>query len=176
MEILHGNIDSNSKDKILNRFLEGKTKILISTTVIEVGIDFPNANLIIIENADKFGLAQLHQLRGRVGRGNKQGICILLFKENLSQKSIKRIKILKENNDGFKIAEEDLKLRGFGDLIGFQQSGEKYFKFVDLNKHSNLFEAAEKYINQINFQSNSIKKYEFLLKLYDRAEVLNFIE
>ena len=176
MEILHGNIDSNSKDKILNRFLEGKTKILISTTVIEVGIDFPNANLIIIENADKFGLAQLHQLRGRVGRGNKQGICILLFKESLSQKSIKRIKILKENNDGFKIAEEDLKLRGFGDLIGFQQSGEKYFKFVDLNKHSNLFEAAEKYINQINFQSNSIKKYEFLLKLYDRAEVLNFNE
>ena len=176
MEILHGNIDSNIKDEVLNRFLKGKTKIIISTTVIEVGIDFPNANLIIIENADKFGLAQLHQLRGRVGRGSKQGICILLFKESLSQKSIKRIRVLKENNDGFKIAEEDLKLRGFGDLIGFQQSGEKYFKFVDPNKHSNLFEVAEKYIKQISYKGSSIKNYEFLLKLYDRAEVLNFNE
>lgn len=176
MEILHGGIDGNLKEKILNQFLEGKTKIIISTTVIEVGIDFPNANLIIIENADKFGLAQLHQLRGRVGRGSKQGICILLFKESLSQKSIKRIRILKENNDGFKIAEEDLKLRGFGDLIGFQQSGDKYFKFVDPNKHNNLFEVAESYIKQINYQGGNIKNYEFLLKLYDKAEVLNFNE
>ena len=173
MEILHGGIDGNLKEKILNQFLEGKTKIIISTTVIEVGIDFPNANLIIIENADKFGLAQLHQLRGRVGRGSKQGICILLFKESLS-KSIKRIRILKENNDGFKIAEEDLKLRGFGDLIGFQQSGDKYFKFVDPNKHNNLFEVAESYIKKINYQGGNIKNYEFLLKLYDKAEVLNF--
>ncbi len=176
MGILHGGIDGNLKEKILNQFLEGKTKIIISTTVIEVGIDFPNANLIIIENADKFGLAQLHQLRGRVGRGSKQGICILLFKESLSQKSIKRIRILKENNDGFKIAEEDLKLRGFGDLIGFQQSGDKYFKFVDPNKHNNLFEVAESYIKQINYQGGNIKNYEFLLKLYDKAEVLNFNE
>ena len=176
MEILHGGIDGNLKEKILNQFLEGKTKIIISTTVIEVGIDFPNANLIIIENADKFGLAQLHQLRGRVGRGSKQGICILLFKESLSQKSIKRIRILKENNDGFKIAEEDLKLRGFGDLIGFQQSGDKYFKFVDPNKHNNLFEVAESYIKKINYQGGNIKNYEFLLKLYDKAEVLNFNE
>ena len=174
MEILHGGIDGNLKEKILNQFLEGKTKIIISTTVIEVGIDFPNANLIIIENADKFGLAQLHQLRGRVGRGSKQGICILLFKESLSQKSIKRIRVLKENNDGFKIAEEDLKLRGFGDLIGFQQSGDKYFKFVDPNKHNNLFEVAESYIKKINYQGGNIKNYEFLLKLYDKAEVLNF--
>ena len=176
MEILHGGIDGNLKEKILNQFLEGKTKIIISTTVIEVGIDFPNANLIIIENADKFGLAQLHQLRGRVGRGSKQGICILLFKESLSQKSIKRIRILKENNDGFKIAEEDLKLRGFGDLIGFQQSGDKYFKFADPNKHNNLFEVAKSYIKQINYQGGNIKNYEFLLKLYDKAEVLNFNE
>ena len=176
MEILHGGIDGNLKEKILNQFLEGKTKIIISTTVIEVGIDFPNANLIIIENADKFGLAQLHQLRGRVGRGSKQGICILLFKESLSQKSIKRIRVLKENNDGFKIAEEDLKLRGFGDLIGFQQSGDKYFKFADPNKHNNLFEVAKSYIKQINYQGGNIKNYEFLLKLYDKAEVLNFNE
>ena len=89
----------------------------MSTTVIEVGIDFPNANLIIIENANKFGLAQLHQLRGRVGRGQKQGSCILLFKNGLSKNAIKRIKILKQSDDGFFIAEEDLKLRGFGILL-----------------------------------------------------------
>ena len=174
MEILHGGIDGNLKEKILNQFLEGKTKIIISTTVIELGIDFPNANLIIIQrmriNLDLHSSISF----GRVGRGSKQGICILLFKESLSQKSIKRIRILKENNDGFKIAEEDLKLRGFGDLIGFQQSGDKYFKFVDPNKHNNLFEVAESYIKKINYQGGNIKNYEFLLKLYDKAEVLNF--
>ena len=126
--IIHGAIKKDEKDKILNNFLNKKIKILVSTTVIEVGIDFPNANLIIIENANKFGLAQLHQLRGRVGRGLKQGMCILLYKENLSENSIKRIKILKKTNDGFLIAEEDMKMRGFGDIIGFQQSGEKFFK------------------------------------------------
>ena len=107
-------------------------------------------------------------MRGRVGRGSKQGICILLFKESLSQKSIKRIRILKENNDGFKIAEEDLKLRGFGDLIGFQQSGDKYFKFVDPNKHNNLFEVAESYIKKINYGGN-IKNYEFC-QIYDKVK------
>ena len=112
---------------------------MVSTTVIEVGIDFPNANLIIIENANKFGLAQLHQLRGRVGRGLKQGMCILLYKENLSENSIKRIKILKKTNDGFLIAEEDMKMRGFGDIIGFQQSGEKFLIRIQSNTKIYLF-------------------------------------
>ena len=147
--LAHGKMDNYEREKSIERFFNNESRILIASTVIEVGIDFPDANLIIIENANKFGLAQLHQLRGRVGRGSKQGICILLFKESLSQKSIKRIRILKENNDGFKIAEEDLKLRGFGDLIGFQQSGDKYFKFADPNKHNNLFEVAESYIKKI---------------------------
>ena len=110
--------------------MKKKTKLLVSTTVIEVGIDFPDANLIIIENANKFGLAQLHQLRGRVGRGHKQGKCILLFKDNLSKNSIQRIKILKKSSDGFFIAEEDMKMRGFGDIIGYQQSGEKFLKLL----------------------------------------------
>ena len=114
--------------------------------MIEVGIDFPSANLIIIENANKFGLAQLHQLRGRVGRGTKQGTCILLFKDGLSKNAIKRIRILKESDDGFFIAEEDLKLRGFGDLIGFQQSGIKNFRFADPVIHEDLFKISEKYI------------------------------
>ena len=96
--------------------------------MIEVGIDFPNANLIIIDNSNKFGLAQLHQLRGRVGRGKKQGVCILMYKESLSKNAVKRIKILKSSNDGFDISEKDMQLRGFGDLIGFQQSGVKYLR------------------------------------------------
>ena len=116
---------------------------MVSTSVIEVGIDFPNANLIIIENSNKFGLAQLHQLRGRVGRGNKQATCILLFKESLSKNAIKRIKILKSTDDGFLIAEEDMKLRGYGDMIGFQQSGIKYFKIADPLHHEDLFKVAE---------------------------------
>ena len=173
--VIHGSLEKDEKINILKRFLEKKISILVSTTVIEVGIDFPNANLIIIENANKFGLAQLHQLRGRVGRGVKQGTCILLFKENLSKNAIKRIKILKESNDGFLIAEEDLKLRGFGDLIGFQQSGIKHFRFSDPSSHADLFELAEKYIKNIEKEINK-KKYSFLLKLLDRAEIINVNE
>ena len=168
--IIHGNMKPEEKDKILVKFLKRKIKILVSTTVIEVGIDFPNANLIVIENSNKFGLAQLHQLRGRVGRGNKQGSCILLFKDNLSKNSIRRIKILKSSNDGFFIAEEDMKMRGFGDIIGYQQSGEKYFKIADPVDHSDLFLFAEKYIRII--ENQNLDKYDFLIKLYDKAEVI----
>ena len=170
--LIHGALDKEEKNKILNKFLNKDIFILVSTTVIEVGIDFPNANLIIIENANKFGLAQLHQLRGRVGRGQKQGICILLFKEGLNKNAIKRIKILKNSDDGFFIAEEDLKLRGFGDLIGYQQSGIKNFKFADPILHEDLFQLAEKYILDIRDNINE-KKYSFLLKLFDKAEILN---
>ena len=168
--LIHGSLNKEDKDKILLDFLKKKIDILVSTTVIEVGIDFPNANLIIIENANKFGLAQLHQLRGRVGRGNKQGSCILLFKDNLSKNSIQRIKILKSSNDGFFIAEEDMKMRGFGDIIGYQQSGEKYFKIADPVDHSDLFLFAEKYIKTI--ENQNLDKYDFLIKLYDKAEII----
>ncbi len=173
--LIHGSLEKQQKDNILNRFLKKEISILVSTTVIEVGIDFPNANLIIIENANKFGLAQLHQLRGRVGRGNKQGVCILLFKENLSKNAIKRIRILKTSDDGFFIAEEDLKLRGFGDLTGYQQSGTKNFRFADPIKHEDLFNLAERYINNINLK-NDEQKYNFLLKLFDKAEIINLKE
>ena len=173
--LIHGALDKEEKDKILNKFLNKEIFILVSTTVIEVGIDFPNANLIIIENANKFGLAQLHQLRGRVGRGQKQGICILLFKEGLSKNAVKRIKILKNSDDGFFIAEEDLKLRGFGDLIGYQQSGIKNFRFADPVHHEDLFQLAEKYILDIRDNINE-KKYSFLLKLFDKAEIINIEE
>ena len=173
--LIHGALDKNEKENVLKRFLNKNISILVSTTVIEVGIDFPNANLIVIENANKFGLAQLHQLRGRVGRGEKQGTCILLFKDGLSKNAIKRIKILKESDDGFFIAEEDLKLRGFGDLIGYQQSGIKNFRFADPMIHEDLFKLAEKYVLQ-NQDSINQKKYSFLLKLFDKAEIINIEE
>ena len=153
-------------------FLKKEISILVSTTVIEVGIDFPNANLIIIENANKFGLAQLHQLRGRVGRGDKEGLCLLLFKEGLSKNAIKRIKILKKSDDGFFIAEEDMRLRGYGDIIGYQQSGLKNFRFADPIVHEDLFILAEKYIKKIHNNVNH-NKYTFLLKLFDKAEIIN---
>ena len=170
ISILHGELKQNEKDLVLEKFLRKKTKILVSTTVIEVGVDFPDANLIIIENANKFGLAQLHQLRGRVGRGHKQGKCILLFKDNLSKNSIQRIKILKKSSDGFFIAEEDMKMRGFGDIIGYQQSGEKFFKVADPINHKDLFIYAENYLKEI--ENENFDKFDFLVKLHDRAEII----
>ena len=173
--LIHGSLNKEDKDKILLDFLKKKIDILVSTTVIEVGIDFPNANLIIIENANKFGLSQLHQLRGRVGRGNKQSYCILMFKYNLSENAKKRINILKTNTDGFKISEEDMKLRGYGDLLGFKQSGIQTFRLADPVLNEDLFFLAEKEIKKIESQSENLTKYQPLLKLYDRADILNDI-
>ena len=170
--LIHGALNKDEKNKILKEFLSKKISILVSTTVIEVGIDFPNANLIVIENANKFGLAQLHQLRGRVGRGEKQGTCILLFKDGLSKNAIERIKILKNSDDGFFIAEEDLKLRGFGDLIGYQQSGIKNFRFAHPVIHEDLFKLAENFIKNDSTKFNQ-EKYSFLLKLFDKADIIN---
>ncbi len=170
--LIHGSLQKEEKEYVLKKFLVKKISILVSTTVIEVGIDFPNANIIIIENANKFGLAQLHQLRGRVGRGNKQASCILLYKEGLSKNAIKRIKILKNSDDGFYIAEEDLKLRGFGDLTGYQQSGLKNFRFADPVIHEDLFKLAEHYTKN-NYDERNQSKYNFLLKLFDKAEIIN---
>jgi len=173
--MLHGKIDQEKKDKILKDFLKKKYKILVSTTIIEVGIDFPNANLIIIENANKFGLSQLHQLRGRVGRGLKQASCILIFKSNLSENAKKRINILKNSNDGFDISEKDMKLRGFGDLLGFKQSGVKNFRLADPIHNEDLFLLGESEIKRIENEEINLIKYKPLLKLYDQADIINDI-
>ena len=173
--LIHGGLEREKKNKVLNNFLNRSIDILVSTTVIEVGIDFPNANVIIIENSNKFGLSQLHQLRGRVGRGINQGTCILLYKKNLSESAKKRIKILKSSNDGFFIAEEDMKLRGFGDILGYQQSGIKDFKLADPIQHQDLFKIAEEDIKSIEYDENNFKKYDFLLKLFDKANIINEI-
>ena len=173
--LLHGKTTTEKKEMILNKFLKNEFKILVSTTIIEVGIDFPNANVIIIENANKFGLSQLHQLRGRVGRGSKESSCILMFKSNLSDNAKKRIGILKDSNDGFKISEEDMKLRGFGDILGFKQSGIKNFKLADPVHNHDLFILAEKEIKRIENNNEDISKFKPLIKLYDRADIINDI-
>ena len=171
--LLHGKINNEEKEKILIKFLKKEYIILVSTTIIEVGIDFPNANVIIIENANKFGLSQLHQLRGRVGRGTKQASCILMFKSNLSTNAKKRINILKKSNDGFEISQQDMKLRGFGDLLGFKQSGLKNFRLADPIQNEDLFLLAEKEIKKMEIENASMEKYKALLKLYDQADIIN---
>ena len=171
--LIHGGLDKKEKEISLKLFLNKKYKILVSTTVIEVGIDFPNANIIIIENSNKFGLSQLHQLRGRVGRGVKQGVCILMYKKNLGNNAQKRIKILKSSNDGFIIADEDMKLRGYGDILGYKQSGVKDFKLADPIHHKDLFELAEKEIKKIENNKINFERYRPLLKLYDLADIIN---
>ena len=170
---IHGALSSDEKEKALKQFLNKEILILVSTTVIEVGIDFPNATVIVIENANKFGLAQLHQLRGRVGRGKKSGTCILLFKNQLSQNARKRINILKKSNDGFYIAEEDMKLRGFGDIIGFKQSGIKYFKIADPIHHEYLFKMAEVNIKNMDEEMLNNTKFNLLLRLFDKVDLID---
>ena len=173
VDILHGKTEKIEKELILKKFLDEKIKILVSTTIIEVGIDFPNANVIIIENANKFGLSQLHQLRGRVGRGQKDSTCILMFKSSLSENARKRLNILKKNNDGFKISEEDMKLRGYGDVLGFKQSGLKIFKLADPVHNHDLFSLAEREIKRIERENENIGRFQTLMKLYDRADIIN---
>ncbi len=172
--LVHGNLDEKEKSLVIKKFSEKKISILVSTTVIEVGIDIPNANIIIIEDANKFGLSQLHQLRGRVGRGNTESTCILLYKKNLSEKAKERLKILRSTSDGFLIAEKDLKLRGHGDLLGYQQSGVKNFKFADPIHHEDLFDLAENEIKK-NYTVN-FGKYKYLLKLFDKVEIIKDIK
>ena len=173
--LIHGSLDKDERNKILNNFLDRKLDILVSTTVIEVGIDFPNANVIVIENADKYGLSQLHQLRGRVGRGSKQSYCILMFKSSLSENAKKRINILKSSDDGFVISEEDMKLRGYGDLLGFKQSGIKNFRLADPILNEDLFLLAEAEVKRLEMKGDNFSKYNKLLKLYDRASIINEI-
>ena len=148
-EIIHGKMKDDEKKAIIKNFKDRKTKILLATTVIEVGIDVPDANIMVIENAERFGLSQLHQLRGRVGRGTKESFCILMHSETLSEISKERLRIITETSDGFSIAESDLKLRGPGDILGLSQTGLPSFTFYDLLSNKELQNEADKYAKEI---------------------------
>ena len=140
--LLHGAMTPEEKQSVMNAFCAGETDILVATTVIEVGVDVPNASVMIIEHAERFGLSQLHQLRGRVGRGNKKSFCLLLYSPNLSEVGKERLSVIRSSTDGFEIAREDLRLRGPGEFMGAKQSGAPLLRFADLNHDTELLEAA----------------------------------
>ena len=166
--LLHGKMKSKEKDQIMNNFLNGNVKLLVSTTVVEVGIDVPNAAIMVVENADRFGLSQLHQLRGRIGRGSAESTCILIS-DSKSQVSKQRLRIMCSTEDGFKIAEEDLKLRGPGNFLGNEQHGLPKLKIADiLNDDSVLYSAAE--------AAEQVYKSDPTLSLNENKKMLETVE
>ena len=156
--LLHGKMKSEEKDAAMQAFISHKTSVLVSTTVIEVGVDVPNATIMVIEQAERFGLAQLHQLRGRIGRGSEASQCVLLYNPPLSEVARKRLDILRETNDGFVIAEADLQLRGAGEILGTRQSGWQPFRLADLSKHASLLSLARS-------TTKDLQKYNFMVQL-----------
>lgn len=159
VEVLHGRLNAKEKDEIMSRFSKGETDILVSTTVIEVGVDVPNANIMIIENAERFGLSQLHQLRGRVGRGGEEAFCIL-FCASKGEIAKERVKIMCETRDGFKIAEYDLKLRGPGEFFGVRQHGLPELKIADLSSDMELLKTARDAAAEITNKDPDLKNKE----------------
>ena len=179
--IVHGQMDSRDKENSLLQFSKNEKKILVSTTVIEVGIDIPNATIMIIEHAERFGLAQLHQLRGRIGRGTKNSVCILLYDPKIGEIARERITVMRETNNGFLISEKDLKLRGAGEILGTRQSGGQMFKILDINIHENLIKIANKNAKMIiNKNPNLIgiegKKLKQLLYLFGQDKAVKLIK
>lgn len=178
--LVHGRMSSEDKDEAMLAFKRGDTRILVATTVIEVGVDVPDASIIVIEHAERFGLAQLHQLRGRVGRGEEASSCVLLYKSPLSETATARLKILRDTEDGFRIAEEDLKLRGEGELLGTRQSGTPGFRIARLDVHTDLLETARndaRYIIETDpeLKSERGQATRRLLYLMRRDEAIRFI-
>lgn len=185
--IVHGKIKSVDKEVIMDQFAKGHIDILVTTTVIEVGVDVPEATLMVIEHAERFGLSQLHQLRGRVGRGKDQSICIMLYGDNIGQTAQKRLGVMRESNDGFYIAEEDLKLRGGGELLGTKQAGLPRYHFADFTiddakaKHiqHELLSLANKKAKAIleqypNLKDQGSEAYNLLLKLFQKDDVIKY--
>ncbi len=167
VEYLHGKMSAKEKNSVMQRFYAGEIHVLVSTTVIEVGIDNPNATVIMIENAERFGLAQLHQLRGRVGRGEAQSYCIMI---NTSQKeeAKERLDVVYHSNDGFHIASEDLRLRGPGDFFGVMQSGDVLFRLADIYNNADILRQAQsaiKYLEHINYDFEHIEHYKLTEKM-----------
>jgi ATP-dependent DNA helicase RecG len=178
--LVHGRMSGPEKDAAMLAFKNGETRLLVATTVVEVGVDVPDASIMVIEHAERFGLAQLHQLRGRVGRGEEASSCILLYKGPLSENGRARLSILRETEDGFRIAEEDLKLRGEGELLGTRQSGTPGFLVASLEAHGDLLEIARKdaaYVleRDADLTSERGEAIRTLLYLYRRDEAIRFL-
>ncbi|WP_209605182.1 ATP-dependent DNA helicase RecG [Sinorhizobium kostiense] len=178
--MVHGRMAGPEKDAIMLAFKSGQIRVLVATTVVEVGVDVPDATIMVIEHAERFGLAQLHQLRGRVGRGDEASTCILLYRAPLSEAGHARLSILRETEDGFVIAEEDLKLRGEGELLGTRQSGTPGFRIASLEAHSDLLEIARKDAayaieRDPDLTSERGEALRMLLYLHRRDEAIRFL-
>ncbi|MGB3143323.1 MAG: ATP-dependent DNA helicase RecG [Maribacter sp.] len=174
ISIVHGQMKPADKDYEMERFVKGQTQIMVATTVIEVGVNVPNASVMIIESAERFGLSQLHQLRGRVGRGADQSFCILMTSHKLSSEAKTRLETMVATNDGFEIAEVDLKLRGPGDLMGTQQSGLLNLKIADIVKDNDLLKTARYYALKLLKEDPSLQKPENLIIRHNYAQLVKF--
>lgn len=178
--LVHGRLAGKEKDRVMAEFASGALSILVSTTVIEVGVDVPNASIMIIEHAERFGLAQLHQLRGRVGRGAKESSCILLYRRPLSDTARERLGVMRRTEDGFVIAEEDLRLRGGGEVLGTRQSGIPLFRIARLPEHEELLQAARDEARLIltrdpDLKGESAETLKLLLYLFERDDAVRLM-
>jgi ATP-dependent DNA helicase RecG len=179
-DLVHGQMRGSDKDKAMVRFASGETQLLVATTVIEVGVDVPEATVMVIEHAERFGLAQLHQLRGRIGRGSSQSTCLLLYRAPLGETAKARLAILRDTEDGFRIAEEDLRLRGEGDLLGTRQSGMPGFRIALPEFHGKYLGAARDDARLIMerdpmLTSERGKALRHLLYLFEKDEAVRLI-
>jgi ATP-dependent DNA helicase RecG len=178
--LVHGRMAGKDKDSVMAAFARGQLSILVSTTVIEVGVDVPNASIMIIEHAERFGLAQLHQLRGRVGRGAAESSCILLYRQPLSETARERLNVMRRTDDGFIIAEEDLRLRGGGEMLGTRQSGLPGFRIASLPEHQGLLEAARDQARLIlardpELTGDKAEGLKLLLYLFERDDAIKLM-
>jgi ATP-dependent DNA helicase RecG len=178
--IVHGQMKGTEKDRVMAQFAAGEIGLLVATTVVEVGVDVPAATIMVIENAERFGLAQLHQLRGRIGRGSEASTCLLLYKEPLNEMSTARLKVIRETTDGFRIAEEDLKLRGEGDVLGVRQSGMPGYRIARSEVHGQLITQARDEALRIMKDNPKLKgergeALRALLYLFERDEAVPLI-
>lgn len=179
--LAHGRMDGVERQEVMRRFAEGELRMLVATTVVEVGVDVPDATIMVIEHAERFGLAQLHQLRGRVGRGDKASSCLLLYGERISEQGQSRLKAMRESNDGFYLAEEDLRLRGGGDILGVKQSGLPQFRFADLARDRELVHTAQNDARHLiekdpALESERGKALRALLYLFDKDRSIRFLQ
>ena len=178
--LVHGQMKGKDKDAAIAAFQRGETQVLVATTVIEVGVDVPEATIIVIEHAERFGLAQLHQLRGRVGRGSQKSSCVLLYKGPLGETAKARLSILRESDDGFRLAEEDLRLRGEGEILGTRQSGLPGFRLADLSAHGVLLKLAREDAEAILQQDEGLtsergRALRLLLYIFGRDEAVRLL-